>query len=255
MTLILSAVCLSGVVASKLLLGLGVTQILVRYPLAVLLSYLTFFLLIRLWLLYVSPPRPATAKQKVDRSSIDLDLSQVDLIDAISTAADVNAVPAEPVFGPTFGGGGDFGGAGATDYWGETTPSVVPRVSSSSISTGGSGGKSSSGGFFDLDLGDEGIVLILFLLLLLIIFGAGAWLVWQAPVILSEAAFEALLVSGLVKASNRIERGNWIGSIFRATFFPFAIVMAMTLIFSAAAHHYCPDAVKLPDIFHGCPSD
>jgi hypothetical protein len=247
MTLILSAVCLSGVVASKLLLSLGVNSILFRYPLAVVLSYIVFFLLIRLWLWYVSQSRPVGNKQP-DDSSIDVDSGQVDVIDVVSTAADGPGVPSVE---PGFGGGGDFGGGGATDYWGDTVPAVAPR-SSASVSTGGSG-KGSSGGWFDFGLDDEGIVivLILFGVLLVAIFGAGAWLVWEAPAILSEAAFEALLVSGLLKATKRIDRRGWMGSIFFATFLPFAIVLAMTVIFSAAVHHYFPDAVKLADIFNG----
>ena len=54
MVAILACVLLSGVVASALLLHLGLRSMPWRYVLAVAGSYLVFFLLIRIWLLYVS---------------------------------------------------------------------------------------------------------------------------------------------------------------------------------------------------------
>jgi hypothetical protein len=68
----------------------------------------------------------------------------------------------------------------------------------------------------DFDLGDEGIVLVLLALLVLVIFGAGAYPVYAAPEILAEAAFEAVLAAGLIKASRKItSRMDW--QLFKAT--------------------------------------
>jgi hypothetical protein len=62
---------------------------------------------------------------------------------------------------------------------------------------GGSSGGGSGGDGLSLDV-DEGIVLVIALLLLVSgVGGAAIWLVWQAPVILPEAAFEALLAGRL----------------------------------------------------------
>ena len=52
MTLILLATGLSGLLTTRRLLATGVESIVVRYPLAVLFSYLMFFCLIKLWLKY-----------------------------------------------------------------------------------------------------------------------------------------------------------------------------------------------------------
>ncbi len=54
MMLILTGIGLSGVGINKLLLELGVNSIPVRYPIAICVSYLIFFLLIRLWIWYIS---------------------------------------------------------------------------------------------------------------------------------------------------------------------------------------------------------
>ncbi len=53
MTLMLCAVILSGVSASKLLLELEVNWMFIRYPIAVCVAYGIFFLSIKVWLWYV----------------------------------------------------------------------------------------------------------------------------------------------------------------------------------------------------------
>jgi hypothetical protein len=57
-TLIFVGVVLSGVVASKLLLVTGLRWMALRYLVAVICSYLIFFLLVRLWLAYIMLARP-----------------------------------------------------------------------------------------------------------------------------------------------------------------------------------------------------
>lgn len=52
MTLILAGVFFSVLLASKLLLEIGVRAMPIRYPLVAVLSYLMFFLFIKLWFLY-----------------------------------------------------------------------------------------------------------------------------------------------------------------------------------------------------------
>src|SRR5882762_7995865 len=53
MSLILAVVVASGVGASKLLLECGVHSLPVRYPLSLLISFLAFLLLIKVWIWYV----------------------------------------------------------------------------------------------------------------------------------------------------------------------------------------------------------
>ena len=53
MATILVATVLCGILLSKVLLVLGVGAMAIRYPASVILSYLCFFLFVRLWLLYV----------------------------------------------------------------------------------------------------------------------------------------------------------------------------------------------------------
>jgi hypothetical protein len=53
MTLMLGAVAISGVGASKLLLELDVNRMLIRYPIAVCVAYGIFFLSVKAWLWYI----------------------------------------------------------------------------------------------------------------------------------------------------------------------------------------------------------
>ncbi|HJZ68271.1 MAG TPA: hypothetical protein VKF81_09135 [Blastocatellia bacterium] len=182
-------------------------------------------------------------------------LPDTDIGDAIDFGRlSVNALRAgtrgsATVGAPFAAGSADFGGAGATDTWGDTSGASVSVHSSptSSVLKGHGGSSSGSGGGFDL--GDEGIVLIALGLLLAVIFGAGVYLVYAAPDILSEAAFQALLATGLIKASKRMTRRGWVGSVLRATCIPFLLVLLMTGIFGWIAHIYYPHAARLTEIF------
>jgi len=239
MTLLLLGVCASGMLASKVLFEVGLRSMLVRYLIAVCISYLVFFILMRVWLWYVG----ATPKDDSPASALD----PCDAIDVGQVSLDVARTGATNLSDGVFSGtGGDFGGGGATDMWGG--PSAASQSVHSSVVTTSSGGSSSKSGGWDFDLGDEAIVLIALGILLLVIFGAGAYLVYAAPEILAEAAFEALLAAGLIKASRKITRRGWIGSVLRATWVPFVIVLLMTGIFGWVAQTQYPDAARLSDI-------
>jgi hypothetical protein len=254
MTLILSGVFASGIVTSKLLLELGVRSMLSRYLIAVVVSYALFFMFVRIWLWYVTeiPTRePSQSRSSPDNGDLlEFGDLPIDLVVKHGSASVGSGAP--------FGGGGDFGGGGATDMWGSNevpAPSAqsVPagsgfRISSATSNSGGSRGGS---GGWDIDLGDEAVVLVALGLLVFAILGGGAYLIYMAPEILAEAAFQAVLAAGLVKASRRIDEPGWMGSVLRSTWIPFAIVLTMTVALGWAAQHYYPEATKLADIFAG----
>lgn len=240
MTLLLLGVSVSGLLASKILLEFGLRSMLVRYLIAVCIAYAVFFFLMRIWLWYVGasskddPPFP-------DLDMVDvIDLGQIS-VDAVQGSAGMGEAPGVGLSGTA----GDFGGGGATDMWGNASTASVR----SSVTPSGGGGSSGKSGGWDFDLGDEGIVLVVLGLLLLVIFGAGAYLVYAAPEILTEAAFQALLAAGLIKASRKMTRRGWIGSVLRATCIPFLVVLLMTGIFGWVAQKHYPNASRLADIF------
>lgn len=257
MTLMLSAVCFSGVVTSKLLLVMGLRSIPVRYAIAITCAYLFFFLLVRLWLWYIgiSPRARNLVNQSQNRRS-----SRTSVADGLSFDVSSGIAGSGSKWGGF--GGGSSGGAGASDSWDSSLPGnwltsnqTMPSSGSSSFNLGSSSG-SSGGDWFDFDLGDDGCGAIVLLLLLIALvfgaFGAGIYLIYQAPAIFAEAAFQAALASGLIKASNKIDAADWRGSVFKATWIPFVIVLILAVAFGIAAHHYCPAATKVTEVFSNC---
>jgi hypothetical protein len=100
MMLLLAAAGGAGFLASYGLLQLGLDLMALRYPLAVGVAYLVFFLLLRLWL---------TLQSDSDESSLDgLDLA-VDIADASLDVMSFGSSPPMPVAKPSSGPSLDIG--------------------------------------------------------------------------------------------------------------------------------------------------
>ncbi|MDA8142091.1 MAG: hypothetical protein M0036_25870 [Desulfobacteraceae bacterium] len=229
MTIILVATACSGVFASKLFLSAGISNFLVRYPLSVVFAYLVFFLCIKLWLIYMGP-------KKQTRGS---DFSNTfDLLDLPGSGS-------RAVFRA---GGGHFGGGGAS--------SSFELPASGIVGEGGSGAAESLGdavGEAAGAIGDEGgiaavVVVACLAAIIATILGASIYMIYEAPVILSEAAFEAFLAATLLKSTKKIYSGDWLGSIFAATWKPFLITFIMALAAGGLLHYYFPEAHKVAEI-------
>jgi hypothetical protein len=103
-----------------------------------------------------------------------------------------------------------------------------------------------------LDL-DDGVVLVLVLFLLASLLGGTALsLVWQAPVVLLEAAFETLLVAVLVRAAGRDDALGWRRGVLRATARPLLLVLAAAALAGWAVQHACPATPGLADLLARC---
>ena len=219
MALIFMGLVLSGVLASKVLLVAGVRWMALRYILAVICSYLVFFLLVRLWLAYIALGRSRAFDS--ERAGFEGRGATAGLEDADSpepSRATVRGVPS---------------GGRAPDLRGHG----VARALS---------------GPLDVDLGEGVAALILFLLLLTVIGGVGLYLVVQAPAILGEAAFQMALAAALSRASRGLDVAGWGGSVFRATWVGFALVLVIAGAFGWVAQHHCPWVAKVGEMFFGC---
>lgn len=211
---------------------LHLNEMIIRYPLTIILSYLFFCGFIKLWLLYVS--------------------SSTNRRDVLDTAADVlSNLPVSPSADPLIGGGGQFGGGGASgvfDHAGNIIHSTQSEmlISSSADTTTGVG--SSAGEAAASTIEDTGVILIILGLLLAIVCGAGIYLIYEAPAILSEAAFEFILATSLINTSKKMDKPDWIGSIFRMTRLPFLFVLIIAFVFALIVNSVYPSATKLSDV-------
>ena len=232
MTIIVLATTAAGLAASKALLLAGLTSVEVRYPLAAIIAYFSFLGFMRLWIAYVHSHQERQGTP--EPSSLDwLDLPDLD-------------VPGLDSADATFGGG-DSGGAGASDAWDDhplASPAPAQSVSSP-VSEAGHGGWNS------IPDVDELGVLVLFGALIVVSLGAGIYLVYTAPAIMPEIAFNAIVASSFAGTARRARSRGWILALFRHTRLPLAAVLTMTIALATGVHRYCPNATKLADA-RGC---
>ena len=247
MTVMLGLVGIAGILASRILLAMGMRSMALRYPIAVAVSYFVFFGLIRMWLTYIG--RVCRARHGRTSSPDAGNFVPDGSFSFSGGTAKAGAGLAK--------GGGEFGGGGASVSFGEAAgegaPSpMAPALVATAPRTTTT--RSSSGGHFSLGLdGDgDGLLLVLFILLVCAIFGAGAFLVYQAPGILSEAAFQAILASGLARTARDAHDPGWAKSVFRATVIPFAIVLVLAGVFGIEARKRCPAAATVRQVFRTC---
>ena len=218
-SLILLLTGLAGFLASFSLLHLNVFRMWLRYPIAILIAYCVFLLLLRLWLWLHGRHLKA-----------DLDPSALDFIPSVQSRSGGNF---------HFGGGGDFGGGGAGGSWGESVASSSAASSSSSASHGIG---------FDLDL-EEGWLLVIALIALVGGLIASLYIVYIAPALLAEILVDGVLVVGLYRRVKRIEQRHWLRAAVRRTLFP-ALLVAM--LFTAAGYAMqkaVPEAHSIGDVW------
>jgi hypothetical protein len=194
---------LTGVAAfltSALLLRMGVTQMVVRYPVAIAAAYGVFIMLIGLWLW-------------MQRQEPDMDDLTEGVLDGSLRNVDLT---------PTGGGGhqlADISGGG----WdaGASTPATP---------SGGGSGIDLPGVDVDLDL-DDLIWVVLAIVVLIAGLVAIFYIVYIAPVLLTEVLVDGLLAAGLYKSVKGVEGRHWMMTVLRKT----AIPAVLALVFFSIA--------------------
>lgn len=265
MSLILMGTFLSGLLVTKVLLHIKLNNMFIRYPIAVVFSYLAFIVFVKIWLWYV-------------KKNQSLDVSE--LIDIPTNITDSSVCTNEVLSdcGGGFGGGGASGSFDGTDNadgvvfsedtgLGHKTSALHELVSSSNNDTDliegateicGTDvscieeGSSAAGEVAGSVLEEGGVILMVLGVVLAAIFGASAYLVYEAPVILSEAAFDFLLASCLIRGAKKLEKPDWMGGVIRATWLAFLSVLILSLLFALASTKYCPEATKFSEVMGAC---
>jgi hypothetical protein len=247
--LILWSFCV-GALMTKLLLLLGVHSMAWRYALSLLVSYIAFFVGVRLWLAYVgaAPLWGGRRSALRDEGSNSTSLDPFNWSGGSSGGSGGTSIR---------GGGGDFGGGGASSsFAGEArAPELAigsPRLSPMPLA-GSNGSHSGSTGIgLDLDLGDDGWLVILLLILvaavLASVFGVVLYLVWSGPALLADVAFQAMLAGGLIRSTRNWRDASWETRLLRATWLPFAIVTALAVAMAMVGAHLFPDVHTLGDL-------
>lgn len=210
-----------GFLISYLLLQLGLDAMVLRYPLAVLASYIAFLALLGLWLRY--------QHLRLDDVINSVDFPTPDSIDTGSPNPEFAA------------GGGQFGGGGATASFDDGTAAGI-------VDSGSTAPSWSTGGGWSVDLdGDE---LVLVLIALAIVAGAvtaSVYIVVVAPGLLAEILVDGLVAGAFYRKLQHAESQHWLTSAVKKTW-PLTLGLALLLGVSGFAFQkFAPHAVSLGD--------
>jgi hypothetical protein len=213
----------TGLLLSFLFLHMGLTRMLIRYPVAILLAYCLFLYLLRVWLHH--------HRSRMRDSSVDFNF--FDLLDIGRVGArDVRIGEARFKFG-----GGDSGGAGAARSFGE---SVAGKSSENSP-------KSLGGISFDMD---EGVWLIVLpVIAIACVFVGFIYVVYSAPAIMAEILLDGFLIGGLYKGIKKVDAQYWLQGAIRRTWLPLLAVIIIFSIAGAAIQNILPDAQSFGDVW------
>lgn len=196
---------------SASLLMTGVDSMAVRYGIALVLGYVAYIGLLRLWAWYVFSPRDSRDDYG-DGADLVVDTLDLLSISRRNSTSGTNAM--------TSGRGGDFGGGGATGDWdsGGTSESVDAM--------GDMVGGALSGAGEAIAGSDEGAVVVIpivaiFIMALLVFMGLGsiAFLYFGSEVLLAVAVQLAFSYT-TSSAALKMAQGGWLGSVWKITWKP-----------------------------------
>jgi len=232
MSLILASCALAAMATSALLLHAGVLDMRARYPVAMVAAYLTFLLGVWVWLrcMGMAPKGSRGSSASLDGDIPDLSIGQ----------GGGGGLRLPSGVGPR---GGTFDGGGASASW--MDGARAPSAQSVSLRGGASGssGKGLGGVVDGLDIDGDGIaLLILALVVVLAVFATSGYLIWMAPDVFTEAAFGTLLAGGLARPTRNEAAGGWMAGVIKKTWWPFAIVLVVALVFAHYSATHFPEA-------------
>jgi len=254
----LGIVCVSaltGFLASAVLLHLGLADIPVRYALAVTASYAALVVQLRLWVAHQGQnlvPMPGgswpewrpearlrrqLARAPASRDEADARRRRIPDLDVL----DVSSLGDGPA--PWSGGGGMSGGGGATGSFDAVGPTHA----------GGSGLSGLGDVVSDVADADSWPVLAVFAIaaMLACMLGSSVYLVWAAPDLLADLAFESVLAVVLYRRLGRgaPPRGAWTRAL-AATWVPALLVFVLFVACGLALEHAVPGADSIREVMH-----
>jgi hypothetical protein len=234
MSLLVSLTGGAGLLASFLLLHAGMDSMALRYPVALAVAYGVFLLLLWLWL-----RTKADDWTDVPDAGIDLPLP---------------TSGGSPAW--TSGGGGQFGGGGASGHFDAPmplqalSPGPSPSVGSS-VSEGVTDGLADSlGSVSDVADADELVIPLLVVALAVGLALSSLYVIYSAPTLFAELLLDGALAATLYRRLRGIETRHWVSTALRRTVLPFAITAVFLSAVGWGLQSYAPGARSLGDAIH-----
>jgi len=216
MSLIVGLTGAAGLLFSFVMLRFGVTSMALRYPLALLLAYGVFLVLLWLWL----------------RSQAE---DYVDIPD-FSGSGSSGSGDCAPAFE---GGGGNFGGGGASGSF-DGPASFAPIESDSSPL---SEAASAVG-----DGADELAIPLLAVAFALGLALASLYVVYVAPILFAEVLVDGALSYALYRRIKAADSPHWLESAVRRTALPFVLTGVFVSVTGAAMATWTPGAHSIGQV-------
>ncbi len=231
MVLIIAACVSVAVLTTRLMLNFGVTEMWIRYAMALMFAYGTFFMGVWVWLHLSQYGRHLRADWGRRRDwGPDV---PIDVLPNINISGGGSASPGELPFQAA---GGSFDGGGAGGSWDVPDTSVSLDIPGSGIvdGVGDVAGGVDEGGCLIVIAG------ILLAVALFAVFGATFSVIYQAPAILAEVIFEVLLGSPLARGAHALDSANWPSVLLKKTWRPFALMAGAAMIFALLCNEAFP---------------
>jgi hypothetical protein len=219
MALIISLTGEFGFILSYFLLQVGFYSLWLRYAIAVLCAYAVFLGLLWCWLRF-------RGKEILD--GVDF---------PIPDPPTGGGGPHE-IYEGFKGGGGQFGGGGATGSLDESVSEPVDVVPDSLPGSA----------CLDFDLEELGVILVILIALLGALF-ASFWIVYAAPVFLAELLFDVALAAGLYKHIKNIETSHWLATAMKKTILPIIVIGILFVAAGALIQNQFPEAHSIGDVW------
>ena len=215
-------------------MALGVPSLALRYLVTLGVGYGVYLLVLRLWAAWL-------LRRRSDAGDAP---DGLDLLPDAGWPAGPGRQGTTP---PLHGGGGDFGGAGATGQW-----DAPAADGAGGTGWGGDLGDAASGALEAAGSADEAAVVVvpvvaIFVVGVALLGGAGAlaWLYFGSEVLLAVAVELAFSVAS-ARALMGAERAGWLGAAWRLTGKPLLGALLCAVALGAALDHWLPQARSLP---------
>jgi hypothetical protein len=236
MTLLVALTGGVGLLASFLLLRAGLDSMIMRYPLALLMAYGVFLLLLWLWL-------RTKAEDWTDLPDPGVDLSAP------------NRVPGDAHPAPAWssGQGGDFGGGASASF--DAPAPAHPLMQRPPVQVHGSRTATSDafdglGSAGDLGDADEFTIPLLVIVLAAGLALSSLYVVYSAPTLLAELLLDGALSATLYRRLRGIERRHWVSTALRKTVLPFVMTALLLTAVGGGLQSAAPGARSLGHALH-----
>jgi|GEM_PF-2038485 len=217
MFFILVTVFTVGFLSSYIMVHFDIISMPVRYGAAVSTAYLSFFGCLSLWVWLIK-------KNKTLGALID-----ADLVDAVELGVDIIAET----------------GINPLEAAAEAAHNAAGN-SSSTLNDAGDSDSSSVFSFFDIDLDDGAIVIIIAIIAGALLVMSG-YFIYTAPVFFTEILLDGLIAAGFYRNIKRLQADQWLTSAFKKTWYYFLIVLLLYTISGYIIQGIDPRIVTIGD--------